>query len=406
MPMSMTKGPVDGTMTMEPESSGPIWPLSGLSFSLGNGNGKRIWGGVDYLMWWVKDGPNPVPLVTVNNGSALGGPLNTIGAIGEPGTIIAFGGRGIDFGTANGLRLTLGTWLDDDGCVGVEVSGFALERRNVLFNTSSVGGNFPTVAIPFNATDPFGPGGQVGETSLNNGGAPSTIVANSSMNLYGFELNGIAKAWCSDRLRANVLVGFRFMELAETLNLTDSFYDNAIVGTAGTLQVQDGFSTHNDFYGVQFGGKVGYEGENVAADVGFKLGFGDMNERLDIFGSTTVTNGAFGLPTGRTVGGVFAQGSNIGSYNRDRFAVVPEFNFDVAWKITPNVRAKFGYDILYLSDVMRPGEQINRNVNINQNNVISPVGGAAGVGSPQPFASLHSTDFFAHGINFGFEFRW
>src|SRR5437868_5553269 len=42
--------------------------------------GETFWVTAEYLLWWIKDSPLPVPLVST-------------GVIGEPGTAVSLGGR-------------------------------------------------------------------------------------------------------------------------------------------------------------------------------------------------------------------------------------------------------------------------------------------------------------------------
>ncbi|HKI30681.1 MAG TPA: hypothetical protein VKA46_02230 [Gemmataceae bacterium] len=53
--------------------------------------GGRFWGGADSLLWWVKDGPLPLPLVTTGNPSDP-----HPGALGQPGTHVLFGDHSLD----------------------------------------------------------------------------------------------------------------------------------------------------------------------------------------------------------------------------------------------------------------------------------------------------------------------
>src|SRR5262249_22305628 len=77
----------------------------------------RLGGGVDYLLWWVKDGPVPFPLVTTGNTAAA-----VPGALGQPGTQVLFGSNDVDFGGLSGVRGTLGLWIGPDARCGVEWS--------------------------------------------------------------------------------------------------------------------------------------------------------------------------------------------------------------------------------------------------------------------------------------------
>jgi Putative beta barrel porin-7 (BBP7) len=68
------------------------------------------------------------------------------------------------------------------------------------------------------------------------------------------------------------------------------------------------------------------------------------------------------------------------------------------------MRVYVGYDFLYLSNAVRPGDQIDRELNPTQ----IPVNGSTGglVGAPRPTFNFHETDFWAQGIRFGVALRF
>ena len=55
-----------------------------------------------------------------------------------------------------------------------------------------------------------------------------------------------------------------------------------------------------------------------------------------------------------------------------------------------------------MSDVMRPGDQIDRNVSASQ----LPVVGQAGGTGTRPTFTFRTSDLWVTGVNFGFEFRF
>ena len=74
--------------------------------------------------------------------------------------------------------------------------------------------------------------------------------------------------------------------------------------------------------------------------------------------------------------------------------------------IGDNVRVYVGYEILWLNNVARPGDQIDRNINTTQ---VGP--GPGGIvptltGPALPVALFRTTDFWAQGLNFGVEVRY
>src|SRR6185312_8185902 len=95
-----------------------------------------------------------------------------------------------------------------------------------------------------------------------------------------------------------------------------------------------------------------------------KLALGAMQQGVDIQGLTNLT--IPGQATQSLPGGFLATSSNIGHYNRTKFAVVPELGANVGIQVNNNIRAFVGYTFLYLSNVVRPGPQIDLAVNRTQ----------------------------------------
>ncbi len=358
-------------------------------------SGPRLWASGEYLLWWIKRGPVSVPLLTTNTNPA------TIAALNEPGTQIQFGAgssRGLDYDPFSGCRVTVGALLGDD--VGIEASGFLLERRPVALGISTPGGATGlVVAFPLNAVVPF-PGNAAGETSFNSGGAPGTFAVQSSSQLWGTEANGVLNIADTADFRWQLLVGFRYVDLDEDLRLTGGLTDAA---TGGSFTVRDAFATRDQFYGGQIGTRFGLNFGRLTAEASAKVALGSMQEVLSIAGNTVVTNGAFGLPTGTFAGGVFAEPSNIGRFRHDAFAAVPEASVRVGFALTRSLTGFVGYDFLYASDVLRPGNQIDRNINVNQNG-LSGSGQILSPAEPRPL--LNRSDFWAQGISFGLELRF
>ena len=93
------------------------------------------------------------------------------------------------------------------------------------------------------------------------------------------------------------------------------------------------------------------------------------------------------------------QPTNIGTYNRDVFAVLPEANTNLRFDVTRNSRLVLGYSFIYINRVQRSGDAIDTTLNPTQ------IGGTL-VGQPAPAFAYHDSGFWVHGINAGFEYRW
>jgi hypothetical protein len=75
----------------------------------------------------------------------------------------------------------------------------------------------------------------------------------------------------------------------------------------------------------------------------------------------------------------------------------------MAFKLLEKLRATVGYDFIFWNGVVRPGEQIDRAVNLTQ----SPVFGTGElIGPARPAPRFERSDFIAHGLSLGLECRY
>ena len=228
------------------------------------------------------------------------------------------------------------------------------------------------------------------------------VAVRLTTQLWGFDTN-LRTNLCSGcflgcGFSVDGYVGYRYLRLDEKLLISESL-TTADGGPPISFAVSDQFKTKNSFNG----GQVGFDTElrrgRWFLDMDSKIAVGSMHEVVDIQGSTAITD-----PTGavtRSVGGLLAQPTNIGTYSRDRVAAVSEVGLRVGYQVTECFRVFAGYDYLYVSDVVRPGPQIDRTVNPTQIPPFGPVTGPA-----RPAFAFHGSDFYAQGLTLGLEFRW
>jgi Putative beta barrel porin-7 (BBP7) len=347
----------------------------------------HFWASGEYLLWWVKSAPI-VPLATAGSANDF-----IPGALGQPNTQV-ISPTSLDYAPFSGGRATIGAWLDPDGKLGFEASGFLLETRSSSFIANTPPGNTvfyvpffdPTLLPPGENTFPFG---SIGATQ-------GAIAASESLRLWGGEANGLFNLINNDKLTLSALGGFRYLDLSEDLNI-----GTLGAGLGGSLLSLDRFSTRNQFWGGQLGvrGEARFGGFFV--NVTGKIGLGDMHESVNSNGVSTsfIPGGPFTVP-----GGFFVQGTNNGRRTSDVFSVVPEVRAQIGYDVTNNVRVFVGYDYLYVSDVVRPGDQIDRQVNFTQQ--AAPVSTGALVGPAAPLPQFNHTEFWAQGVSFGLGFRF
>lgn len=352
---------------------------------------SRCWVSAEYLLWWIKDGPQSFPLVTTGDPGVVPAP----GALGQPSTSVLFGGSDLDYGTFSGGRVTLGGWFDCEQCCGLEVSGFALAREKVRYAASSNAAGSPPIYLALFQSDPaLNHEGSVtiADPAL---GIAGGVAISSSSHLWGAEVNGLFNLRRSCRLRLDLLAGFRYLDLQERITLDTAVNDFV-------LDIQnhehDDFSTRNQFYGGQIGARLGWRTGRISVDVTGKVALGSTHQSVSIQGFNEQSGS--GAANGTFPGGIYAQPSNIGRETRDTFTVVPQAQVKLGVDITKNITASVGYDFMYWNRVVRPGEQMDRSVNQTQQ-----LGGTL-IGPARPQSPFDRSDFWSQGVSFGLEFRF
>jgi hypothetical protein len=345
----------------------------------------------DYLLWWLSRDHAP-PLVTT--GSPTDGAL--AGRLGQSDTVTLNNGT-VDRSTRSGMRLTAGYAFDDCGDKAVEVSTFFLPQVSDKFIASSA--TYPVLARPFFSLNE---GIERVQFTAFPGVFSGTLRINSPSDVWG--LGALARCnWCCGcDYRVDVLVGFRYLDLREQIEILEDV-QGVPTNTPpfnNRFLVRDSFATNNQFYGDQLGIAAQKQFGRFTLDGVFKVSTGVTHQELTIQGSQQSSAGV------TSVGGLYALNSNIGTYSRDRFAVVPELGVTLGWFLTDHVQFTMGYNVMYWSNVVRPGDQIDRNLDVNRipNFVVTPK--PADVPGAHPEVLFKDTDFWAQGLSFGVRFTW
>lgn len=373
---------------------------------------ESMWIGGEYLLSWMRRGPLDVPLLTTS--TAASGEGIDRGAIGEPGTIVLFGGNDLPFGVFSGVRLEAGIWLDHENRFSIDASGFYLFPRHIGINRTSTGADILTRPI-FNVgagefdEDVF----LIGDNDFEFG---RTVAGNINIDaraeMYGGEFNGRFHSYVKRHLHCETLVGFRSVRLVERISIVDTVtprvpgfvtFRGEEVEAGNFLMESDRFATANTFYGFQVGGRLRWEGDWFFLDAFAKVGIGLTYQNIEVEGSTKVL-----APNGRVldeaIGGVLALQSNIGESDRTRFGVIPELGINMGVELTDHLRLKAGYSFMLWSGVARPGLEIDRAINPAQAPGAQQFGASAGL--PFPRSLQREQAFWLHTLNFGVEFHY
>ncbi len=417
----------------------------------------------EYLLGWL-EGMNTPPLViqfndfTLPNGPVIG-PVETI-----------YGGNRVLEDQRNGGRITMGVWLDDDGQWGLEGEYLGLGEIDERFTAGQKDGLVPAVGSfigrPFFNTGVIGGdlttrGPSQEDVDTNRLDGTVTVDVRSQFQSAGIRLrhslccregsntscgdgvscgNGVGcgggvgcpngplgrlcKLLRRGARRTDVLYGLRWVSLEESLQITEDLQEiTGVAGTNPTLEEQDlfdRFATENNF----IGGEIGYETEwqyrRWSLNLLSKVAIGNTRQRVNIYGETVLDNGApltGGLLTQRFEhpGDDLIPGNdddfvvgNIGNFERDEFSMVPEIGLTMGYNLTQRLKLTAGYTLIYWSNVVRPGDQIDLDVNANL--IPRDNGGAPDLATivprDHPRFEFRQTDLWAQFLSFGAEYRW
>ncbi len=335
----------------------------------------RTW--IDATFFLGKTMDDRVPALATVGGSGIEG---------AAGVSVLHGNERLDRPFRSGLRVDAGVWFDHCQNWGIDASFFYMESSRVTLETASNGS--PLLARPFIAE----PGSVASALPLAVAGQSSgSLFVTSPVSFLGADVNARHTLFCEDRVRLDMLAGYRFIRMAESLTI-----HSRTAGTAAPLigvsqDLEDTFAAVNLFNGGQVGITGEYRWERLYVAGTGKAAIGINWRRLDIDGATQTQ--VAGVST-TTSGGFLARSSNSGRTRDTHFAVVPEANLTVGYQLGDHWRTYLGYTFVYVSSVARPGPAIDTHI------------GTTTAGTTHPLRLDPSSDFWMHGINVGLEARY
>ena len=398
----------DGFVCPNPGLEDPLCEghLQGLDRLRGCG---RNWVSAELLMWWNRSTQVP-PLVTTSSA-----PFN--GIVGQGDTQVLLGGS---FGSTFhvGARIGGGHWFDDNECRGFDWRVFWVSPSTASFTASTP--PYTLLARPFFNVNPgvvtplltpLGGFGPLAEIVGGPGVATGTVAVTMKSTIWGAEANYrrfLAGNACS---RLDLLVGYRYLDLREDLTITESFTrvpgsDMSVGVPAVSGSVVDRFRTENQFHGGQIGLAGSIQRGRWSLDTRATVALGTVFQSVDINGAQALVfpNGAVATAPG---GLLAVPGANIGHWSQNKFGVVPEVGVNLGYQVTSHLKLFVGYNFLYLSSAVRPGEQIDPRLDAARIPNFLPPGAVAPVaGIVRPVPLMSTSGYFIQGINFGLSYRW
>lgn len=370
------------------------------------------WVSAEFLMWWPR--PMDIPALVTSGTEA------SEGVLGQPGTQVLLGDQMLDRMFTGG-RLRLGLWADACREYAWEADGFIIGRETQTETFSGTGATGSTVISRpfFNVlTSANVPSGQEdAELVAYPGDLRGSVTVEATSQLYGVGIHGM-RVFCQscgcDTSVGNCgclpsssqfagFLGWRYLNFQEGLTINEDLTSLLPSPENGRFLIEDDFQTANYFNGVDMGVVWRCSRGLYSLDLLMRLGLGSTHQRVSIAGSSTLTgSGGSGNNFTNATGGLLAQRTNIGDYDRNRFSVVPELGVTLGYSLTPQWRATVGYTFLYWSSVVRPGDQIDRNVNPN----LMPPEATPFSGLERPTFTFAESDLWVNGLSLGLERTW
>lgn len=346
----------------------------------------HLWTEMEYLAWASK----PTHLPALVSTSPLGTDPADAGILGPTGSIL-FGGQDTQNTLRSGARLNFGYWFTPEHLAGLEARFLWLDGERI--DSSAAGGDDLILATPFiDSTSGLPSAALVSYPGLQDG----EVRVRSNMQMFGTELLGrhlLALQGCS---RLDIIGGYRYLNLRDTLR-SDSIFlslDDASGFDTDTIVARtDGFASRNEFHGGEFG--LGYQWWNCcwAVSVTGKVALGGTRTTSRVGGSTTIISPTDDVTV--TSGGVLTQPTNIGQYTQTEFAAIGDVGVKLEYAFTPQLRLSLGYNWLSWSSVARIGDSIDTTVDPSQ---LAPGSNPA---ATRPGFAFRNTNFWSHGLTCG-----
>ena len=358
----------------------------------------RVTVGAEYLLWFARAQIAPTLFTTSSP--------QFNGILGQGNTRSLFGDQSIGSTHQNGGRFSA-SYLFANRNWGVDGNVWFLGNSNGSYFLGS--DSDALIARPFTNVNT---GAQFSQLTAFPGLATGSARIDFDTNLWGAEVNLKRALACGPCSRLDLLVGYKNLNLSETLSITENFartpnsptsigVPDAVSGT-----VRDSFRTENHFDGVNVGLRGELRRGRWYLDGKASVALGQVYQQVTIEGSQSILSNT-GAVT-RSNGGLLAlPGANIGQYTQARFGVLPEAGLTVGVYLTPHLKVGVGYNFMYLNSVVRPAGQIDTGLDVTRipNFPLNPAPAPNSIVRPSALP-LRDTDFFVQGLTFQLQWTW
>lgn len=383
----------------------------------GCGPGGRLFVRGEFIGWAAK-GMDLPPLVTT---SELGTSTSNAGVLGLESTDILYGDNDVLTDMRSGFRIRFGGFFGPGRSRGWEAEYLTLGDEGETYEARSNGNGEPILARPFfnmnprvngdGALDP--PPGEDAEIVSYPGllSGIVTVTTESRVDSAGarFRWNFCCKKYASNGCcgcgptegykRVDFTAGYRYFGVDDKIEITEDLTSLQSFNP-GRFEISDRFKTKNKFNGAEVGVLWESGWRNWTLEAHSRTAFGNVHSEVLIDGDTLIS--PLTQPQQSFEGGLLTQRSNIGEYKRDKFGLLNELGLTLGLYLTPRLRATVGYTIIYLTPVVRAGDQIDLDLNPDYlAPEIEPF-----TGPERPRFAFRDTDFWVNGVNVGLDLHW
>lgn len=339
-------------------------------------NDPTVWLKAELLLWFPQGRQTP-PLGVASEQPGLPTAINSDRIFNEPfGNDLTPGFRG-DIGRyfaggAFGIGGRVWVLGDDSDSLSFSGDGTGVSFAVPFFNTFT--GSEDGVLVGFDD----------GQTQVAGDASVRTLL-----DIVAAEIYGRARLGQSRNHRLDFIGGYSHFNIADELQLS---INRTQVPPGVESSFSDDFRTRNEFHGGQIGGEVSLKRGRWTASSLTKVHLGNMAQRVAVRGSSTQEVIGGGAPVVFDEG-LFARGDVQGVRSRDVFAFAPEMNLKIGYQFREHVNFHVGYSFVYWSNVALAGEQMDRNLFLDPNDL-----GNTGTGR---FVDINSSGFWVQGIDLG-----
>jgi hypothetical protein len=351
----------------------------------------RGWFTAETLLWFSDNINSPALVTSADQG--------VLPVAGNAGVTTEVGGEdGINMGLLPGYRLSAGRYFGDCDQYGIGGRVYGIYTKDEGFQGASNGST--SLGVPFfnmNLAPPDNDaflvshttGGLTSDTGLVSTGA---VAAGAELDMVGADSSLYVLLGKSQDHRVDMLAGYTFNRLKSKAGVeteSTNWFTGDGIPNGTVFETSDLFATNNVFHGAHLGVLSTVSHERVNFSTMARVSFGNMRQTSDVSGSTVTS---FGGVSDTDVGGIFAQQSNIGTQQRDRFAFIPEMALKLGYAPRENVELTVGYTFMYWSSVAMAGDQMDPSIDLTQ------VGGAMGT---RPESRFDDGGFWMQGVDLG-----